>query len=141
MRTAFKQMMCRLAILAALTMVCNTISAQSSWTGASSTSDLKQKLNGTTWYINRGGLHTKIVFSSGSLTMYTSRNSDFRGQSSHYYNSYEVKTKGQYLFAFFGFDEEHMADRDFGIAFVGSKAVLTQFGDPIGTLTYKGKKR
>jgi outer membrane murein-binding lipoprotein Lpp len=108
------------------------------WTGASSESELRQKLNGTSWYINQGGLKRKLVFSNGTLTMYSSTYEDVDSEG-HYYNSYEIKSKEGYLFVFFGLDEEHMGDRDFGICFTDSKAIFTQFGKPIGQLTFMGR--
>lgn len=108
------------------------------WTGASSESELRQKLNGTSWYINQRGLKRKLVFSNGTLTMYSSSDGDFDSEG-HYYNSYEIKSKEGYLFVFFGFDEEHMADRDFGICFTDSKAIFTQFGKLIGELSFMGR--
>ena len=108
------------------------------WTGASSVSELRQKLEGTSWYINQEGLKRKLVFSDGAITMYTSLDGDFDNEG-HYYNSYEIKSKEGYLFVFFGFDEEHMGDRDFGICFTDSKAIFTQFGKPIGQLTFMGR--
>lgn len=108
------------------------------WTGASSESELRQKLEGTSWYINQEGLKRKLVFSDGAITMYTSLDGDFDNEG-HYYNSYEIKSKEGYLFVFFGFDEEHMGDRDFGICFTDSKAIFTQFGKPIGQLTFMGR--
>ena len=109
------------------------------WTGASSVSELRQKLDGTSWYINQRGLKRKLVFSNGTLTMYSSLDGNFNSSDGHYYNSYEIKSKEGYLFVFFGFDEEHMGDRDFGICFTDSKAIFTQFGKPIGELSFMGR--
>ena len=108
------------------------------WTGASSVSELRQKLDGTSWFINQKGLKRKLVFSNETLTMYSSLDGDFDSEG-HYYNSYEIKSKEGHLFVFFGFDEEHIGDRDFGICFTDSKAIFTQFGKPIGELSFMGK--
>ena len=108
------------------------------WTGASSVSELRQKLEGTSWFINQKGLKRKLVFSNETLTMYSSLDGDFDSEG-HYYNSYEIKSKEGHLFVFFGFDEEHIGDRDFGICFTDSKAIFTQFGKPIGELSFMGR--
>ena len=108
------------------------------WTGASSVSELRQKLDGTSWFINQKGLKRKLVFSNETLTMYSSLDGDFDSEG-HYYNSYEIKSKEGHLFVFFGFDEEHIGDRDFGICFTDSKAIFTQFGKPIGELSFMGR--
>ena len=108
------------------------------WTGASSESELRQKLNGTSWYINQKGLKRKLVFSNTGLTMYSSLDWDVDNEG-HYYNSYEIKSKEGLLFVFFGFNEERMGDRDFGICFTDSKAIFTQFGKPIGELSFMGR--
>ena len=109
------------------------------WTGASSVSELRQKLDGTSWYINEKGLKRKFAFSNGSVTMYTSMDGNFDENDGHYYNSYEAKSQGQFFVVFFGGSEKHMEYRSFSIGFAQDKAILFQFDKPIGELTFMGR--
>lgn len=108
------------------------------WTGANSVSELRQKLDGTSWYINQKGLKRKIVFSHGSVTMYTSMNDDFN-EDGHKYDSFEAKSQDGVIVVFFGGSEEHIGDRSFSIGFTDRKAILFQFDKPIGELTFMGR--
>ncbi len=106
------------------------------WTGASSESELRQKLNGTSWYINWKGLKHKFVFSDGAITLYTSLDGEFDNEGK-YYDSYLVKSKGEYLVVGFG-DEEKYLD-NYQIVFTDSRVILGMHGKPIGDLTFMGR--
>lgn len=106
------------------------------WTGASSVSELRQKLDGTSWYINWKGLKHKFVFSDGAITLYTSLDGEFDNEGK-YYDSYLVKSKGEYLVVGFG-DEEKYLD-NYQIVFTDSRAILGMHGKPIGDLTFMGR--
>ena len=106
------------------------------WTGASSESELRQKLDGTSWYINWKGLKHKFVFSDGAITLYTSLDGEFDNEGK-YYDSYLVKSKGEYLVVGFG-DEKKYLD-NYQIVFTDSRVILGMHGKPIGDLTFMGR--
>ena len=106
------------------------------WTGASSESELRQKLNGTSWYINWKGLRHKFEFSDGAVTLYTSINEEFSNEG-NYYDSYLVKSKGESIVIGFGNEEKYLDN--YQIVFTDSRAFLGMHGKPIGELTFMGR--
>ena len=106
------------------------------WTGASSESELRQKLNGTSWFINWKGLIQKFVFSDGAVTRYTSINGEFDNEGEHY-DSYLVKSKDGSIAIGFGNEEKYLDN--YQIVFTGSRAFLGMHGKPIGELTFMGR--
>ncbi len=120
-----------------------TLASTTTWTGASSIEELKQKLNGTYWHLNDRGMMRKFHFSNGGVTMYTGLANHGEWTDQHSYSSYEVKmhrdTDGNnFLAVSFGDENESMEYREYSMAFAKKcmVIVLFQFGEPIGQLKY-----
>lgn len=125
------------------TSITENPTSATTWTGASSMEELKQKLDGTYWHLNDRGMMRKFHFSNGGVTMYTGLANRGEWTDQHSYSSYEVKmhrdTDGNNFVAVsFGDENERIEYRGFSMAFAKKcmVIVLFQFGEPIGQLKY-----
>lgn len=121
-----------------------TSASTTTWTGASSVEELKQKLNDTYWHINCGGLLYMFHFTNGGVMKYfgLARDGEW-AEDKEFYSSYEVEMKRDsgghnFVSVSFGNDVDSAIDGHYIVAFASKCmiAVLFQHGNPCGQLTY-----
>lgn len=120
-----------------------TSASTTTWTGASSIEELKQKLNDTYWHINCGGRMYMVHFTNGGVMLYFGLARDGEWANKEFYSSYEVETKRDsgghnFVSVSFGNDVDSAIDGHYIVAFASKCmiAVLFQHGSPYGQLTY-----
>lgn len=107
------------------------------WTGASSESELRNKLMGTSWETTYDVLRYKVSFSNNEVNLLiTDRDGRYGYKDNKTYDNYKTMSKGANIVVGFG-DEEN--SETYQIGFVDSRAILFINGNQLGELNYMGK--
>ncbi len=111
------------------------------WTGASSVSELRRKLDGTSWETTYEVLRTKIVFSNGKVKMIDTDLDGNRYKSEKIYN-YEIKeVRGSFVVNMgYSIPIENTGDLEYSLVFKDNMVVLfSSLGVNIGKLEFLGR--
>lgn len=105
------------------------------WTGASSESELRSKLIGTSWETTYEVLRYKVTFYNDKVNMCITDLNGNRYKDEKTYK-YEVMSKGEHIVVGFGNVENY---ETYQIGFVGSRAILFANSNRLGELTFMGR--
>ncbi len=111
------------------------------WTGASSESELRQKLNGTSWETTYDVLRYKVTFSNGMANMIFTDLDGSRYKSEETYK-YEIKEVRGCFFVNMGYSIpiEYLKDLEYSIVFKDDKVFLfSNQNVKIGELIFLGR--
>ena len=111
------------------------------WTGASSVSELRQKLDGTSWETTHDVLRYKVTFSNGMVNMIFTDLDGSRYKSEETYK-YEIKEVRGYFFVNMGYSIpiEYTKDLEYSIVFKDGRVFLYSNQDvKIGELIFLGR--
>ncbi len=111
------------------------------WTGASSVSELRQKLDGTSWETTHDVLRYKVTFSNGMVNMIFTDLDGSRYKSEETYK-YEIKEVRGYFFVNMGYSIpiEYTKDLEYSIVFKDGRVFLYSNQEvKIGELIFLGR--